>query len=732
MASNKLFKHNDLRFYIRALFDMSGIDARYLAPGYDEVPQANAQTIESVLEAEDQQNGEHMETHWLQYDRALQAVGMRESSGYNKGDSVESLHDARSNKKKDKNAYIGLARVNAERSKGHLQNVPLAFEMVANHPDEDGDTVQAVNRYREEILNQNNFRDHYNEFIADGHDFGSGILYNAYRERPHGADAWFLEERAKQGQPIEFDEYQKMQQMAKAHKICHIDTFDVIRDRRARGKTSADFSHNSHTITTWMEPITVTEAMQKFPEHKNAIKAGQNNLYMKLNPRAAKINRDDLLTTIKRTWIQCPVNYEMEYKVHVGNNIVVPKTQRKSRNAVLCITRLENAGIVDMKLDEYAHCEVPLTMWQRRASKFHPYGIGAFKDMWAAEWAYNIAFNGKFHWFNRMAKGGGFYLKGSGITDEQLQQRTQEHTWIGLDPNDMSPDLRDKGISSLIYDTRPTAFPSVYDNLEANMEGKVKDTGGWHGVSGAASGSSGRQEMILRNHAESGMEPTVANLEAAHIPLGRKFFSNIVQFDGDKHIEFNYEDPASGDTERVALNEVVGEVPEFDLDTGQWKLLPYEIRNSVKTLEYSTQISTRSIVPVNPTERRFWWLDTLSAIFPYTQSQEGVFMLQQLDRHVYNGLFRDMIEQLQEVFAQRAESQQRAMEEEQAREQRKDERDYNLEMIDREQNKYRLEQKARSDLLKAVQAFKDGDPNPMQQLSTQNPNIINQLHDLLE
>lgn len=714
------FKHNDLRFYVRALFDLAGIDIRYMVPGYQDVVQAMPQTIEGIVDTEDKQNSDHMKSQWLVADRALQAVGMRESTGYKKTESTAGAHSARENSK-DREAYIGLARINAERAKGHLYNVPLQFEIVPNNPT-DRVAIQGVNRYRDEILNANNWSSEYIDFISDGHDFGSGIVYNPYKPARNGLDEAFLEERARQGQPIEYDEYMKLQELAKSHVLRHIDTFSVIRDRRARGEHSADFSNPMHTITTWMEPISVTEAMQKYPDYKDKITPGISRLFRDVNPRAGDIASDDLMTMEKHTWIQCPVEYEITYQVHVGEGYTVPRTDPVKRTAVLHLVRLESCGIVEMHIDEYAHRQVPLTMWQRRPSKYHAYGIGAYKDMFAAEWAYNIAFNGKFHWFNRMAKGGGFYFKGV-LNKDQIEARTKEHAWVAIDPNELPANLRNQPLGSLIYDTRPQSFPSVYDNLEMSMETKVKDTGGWHGVAGQKSGSSGRQEQILRKDSETGMEPTIRNLEKSIMPMGVKFYSNIVQFDSQHEIEFDAEDPRTGEVEHVELNKVLGEVDAFDPETGEWKLLPYMIRNSVKTLRFSVQVATRSIVPINPTERRFFWLDTLSAIFPYTQSEEGVTMLDQLDKHVYNGLFTELVAELRQMYQRNAKMQQQAQQEQMQLAERQDAQQQELEMIDRQQNKYRLEQKALSDLMKALAAFQKGDSAPLQDVMNRNPNL---------
>jgi hypothetical protein len=719
---NQLFKHNDIRFYVRALFEMSGIDIRYMAPDFDSVPQASPEIIEQVLEQEDKENADHMETHWLYYDRAREAIGMRESSGYSNSSSNEAWRSERESKKKPSNAYIGLARTNANRTKEHLNELPLGFEMQGENP-QDGPAIQGVNRYRDEILNSNNWEAQKTMFIADGHDFGSGILYNPYKPTRTGrTDRWFMEERARQGQPIEFDEFAKMQDLTRSHVIKHIDTFDVIRDRRAYGEHSWDFSDPMHTITTVMEAISVTEAMQKFPKFKDRITSGISSVHQQVNPSAGFLYSDDLMITKRNTFIQCPVKYMLEVPVHVGNNIIMPQKEVIERTVVIRVERLENIGVVAMHVDEYAHGELPLTMWQRRASKFHSYGIGAYKDMWAAEWAYNIAFNGKFNWFNRMAKGGGFYFKGL-MGKKEINARTKEHAWIEIDPNSLPGNLRDQPISNMIYDTRPTAFPSVYDSLELSMEDKVNRTSGWHDVAGKPSGSSGRQQMILEQTAQQGMGPTVRNLEMAFLPLGDKLFSNIVQFDGERTIEFMHTDPVTQETEKVELNIPIGETEMYDPETGDYRLFAYEVRNSIKTLKWSTKVTTRSIVPSNPTEQRFFWLDTLNSVFPYTQSEEGLAFLEALNEKVYGGLFTQMIARLQEVFQRNAQTAQMQIEAEREKAAREDATEKEMKLVDAAQNKFRLEQKALSDLIKALAAFQKGDQEPLQTVLRDNPNL---------
>lgn len=721
--AERLFKHNDLRFYVRAFFDLSmangrqPVDIRYMVPGFEDVDQATAETIEGILEEEDEQNAEHMKQHWLHYDRALMAVGMRESSGYETGQEFgEVVTDREKNKKKKvvKNAYIGLARTNAEHAKDHLGNVPLGFEVTANNPQVDKAAIASWNRWRDEVLNSNNFSKQKKLFIGDGYDFGSGIIYNPYRERKTGADTMFFEERARQGQPIEWEEYQQYEEYLKSHVFEHVDTFSVIRDRRAKGEASMSFKNPCHTITTWLENITVTEARQRWPHLADRIQPNISDLFNRINPGSLEKHQDDLMVTVKNSWIQMPVSYPFTFNVHVGGGNTVPRTTMRNRVAVVRVERLEGIGVADMYIDEYAHGQIPLTMWQRRPSKYHSYGIGAYKDMWSAEWAYNIAFNGKFRWFDRLAKGGGFYFKGV-LGKEHIDERTKEHAWVSIDPNSLPADMRERSIKDLVMDTPSQPMPSVYDNLEISMEDKVNRTSGTTGMLGEPVGNSGRQQLLLRNQSEAGLGPTVANLEDPFLEMGEKFFSNSVQFDAGRPIRFMHSDPVTGEKQLAELNVPEGEIDTFDIHTGEWKMLAYHIKNDISKLDYKVQISTRSLIPSNPTERRFFWQDTLQMVQPLTQSLQDVLFLEEYDKHVFGGLLHDMVERLKQVHTQNMESGQQQLQREQQLDQREKDRAFELDMLDKEQNQFRLEAKAQADLIKALAAFKDGDTRLLHQ-----------------
>lgn len=726
------FRHNDLRFYVRAMMDVSEqngrdpVDIRFMVPGFDRVQQATPQTIESELEAEDQHNADHMKTHWLHHDRAQMAVGMRESSGYEDagGNGMSRVLGDRDKKKQAKNAYIGLARINAEHAKDHLNNIPLGFEVVANNPGTDKEAVASWNFYRDEILNHNNFEQVKKLFIGDGFDFGSGIIHNPYRERSTSADAMFLEERIRQGQPISIDEYEKHTEFIKTHVFEYIDTFSVLRDRRAKGEASMSFTNRAHTITTHMEHITVTEAMQEYPHLADRIQPNISDLYNEINPRSLHKHHDDLMITRKHTWIQFPVRYRLPVIVTDEFDEEVVKILDRNRTAVMRIVRLEGIGIADMLIDEYAHNQIPLTMWQRRPSKYHAYGIGAYKDMWSAEWAYNIAFNGKFRWFDRLAKGGGFFFKGV-LGQEQINQRTKEHAWVSIDPNQLPADLRDRPIRDLVMDTPSQQLPTIYDNLEVNMEDKVNRTSGTRGLLGEPVGQSGRQQLLLKNQSEAGLGPTVSNLESPFLEMGEKLFSNMVQFDGDRMIRFNRTDPVSNEEQEVILNEPVAEVDDFDLMTGEFRLLASEIKNSLKNMDYRVRVSTRSLIPSNPTEQRFFWQDTLTAIQPMIQTPEGVLFLEELDKRVFGGILGDMLQRIQQMQQQRFDIQTQQAQQAQALQEQQAQQQNQFETIDRLQNKFRLEKKAESDLLKAIAAFKNGNEAPLDQFINDNSNIIN-------
>lgn len=710
-----VFRHNDLRFYVRAIVDMTGADVRELCPGYEEVEQATLETIEGRLAAEDNLNAESMESKWLYIDRALEAISMREGNDYTKARTVESYYTGLE-KRNDSRAYIALARTNAEKSKAYLNDVPLSFEVVARNPEQDGEAIKALNYYRDEILNRNGYTHENEKVIADGHDFGSGIWQTTYKEKRDKPDLKFLARRKKAGQPLSWDEYEQMEHTKAGHVFKRLDTFKVLRDRRAKGEDSMSFDDRNHTMVTVMDTMTVTEALKRYPKKRSTISAGLSTVQLRTNPEVTKVNTDDLLITVKETWIKMPVNYELTYPVDVGGGVLAERTEMVDEDVWLHVTRLEGAGIVDMAFDEY-DCGLPLTMWFRRASKHHSYGIGAYKDMHAPEWAFNAAFNGKFRWFNRSSKKTTFALKGA-LTKESHEARQKEGSIIEIDPKSLPMQYqKDFDMRKLVYETDIGAFPSIYDNIERDMISQIDRQGD---MTGAGKAYTGRQQALIDNKKAEGMNPIVGNLEAAHLPLGQKFFSNVIQFDGEKPISFNRKDPISGENANVELNAPQGYAEKYDAQTMERSVYAYAVKNSVRNLQFDTVITARSIMPINPTEQRFWIQDQMNAMFPYTETAKGVFFLDEWNKKVLGGLFTDMIDKMKEYDDRIAKANQENEVAEMQQIKGDKEREFGLKLKELEQNAFRLEQKGDSDqdkatatLMNSIVQFMNGDADAL-------------------
>jgi|GEM_PF-1170900 hypothetical protein len=713
---SKGFVHNDLRFWVRMLYDMSGIDVRYMVPDYEDTVQATAETIEQFLMEEDNQNLAVMESLWMYKDRALEAISMRENDGYNTADSGRNYYSDTKVKRSDSRAYIGLARNNAEKSKGYLFKVPLNFEAVARNPEQDAETVKALNVSRNSILNDLNYEINRKNFISDGHDFGSGILFVGKEHSPKVRNHRFLRDRARQNQPLTWEEYERFDHTLIRQKIEYIPTFELIRDRRARGEESMDFEHDSHTIITWMKSISVTDAMMRYPKFKDKIKPGISDTQLRSNPTLNQIRNDHNMTTIKHTWIPMPVRYVERYQVDVGGGVMAEREQVIERRAWVHVVRLEHAGIVEAAIDEYDHGMCPLTMWFRRPSKLHAYGIGAFKDMHSPEWAFNLAFNGKFKYFKSTFKNTKFTYKGV-LTEDQVKETKKEGTVIEIDPKALPSNLKNLPMANLIYEAPVGQFPSMYDNLEQDMIYHVDRQGEM--VSNRQA-YSGRQEALQNYGNETTMSPIVGNLEAAVKWLGEKFYSNLVSFIGDKPFQVTVQDPITKEYSQVAFNEPLGQYEQMDPITRERSLYTYAVKNGLKNLQFDTQISTTSIIPVNPTEQRFWIQETMASLFPYTQSPKGVVMLRMMDQTVYGGMFREWIDQMQAIDQQMMQAaQQNERANLQLLQEEKD-REYSLKLKELEQNAFRLQQKAESDQDKATAAmmnamvqFMNGDANAL-------------------
>jgi hypothetical protein len=717
------FRIDDINFYAWALKQdwpsmPDGYDSENdhemlekLASDHKKTPQASLETIDGELEDELQLDATHQRKNWLWLDRAIEAVGMLEADGFDlgkRGKLFSSNYYTNHKKYSKKNAFISLVKPNLDTYKDQLSQSNIEFKMVPNDPKQDSGAISAVNDFTTEIKNDNNFEQQKDMVEHDGAAYGSGVWHVSYDEKEANPDDMFLEENLKDGVPIKFDDFMRMKRLTKAHQLERVDTFEIIAHRNASGQGSWDFDDEQHPYLHRVRQIRVARAKRDYTDHKNKITSSTSDVYRETNPKSFVLDKNDEdMVTLKETWIKFPVNYDVDVPIEFADGTVEEHTMNKDRQAICYVARLEGVGIVDMSLDYYKHNRIPFVQWVNFPSTKHSRGIGLCKYGYAPQKVHTIMFNGKLRFFDRMVKGGGFFLKGV-MTQDEIEKRTREHSWIGIDVNELPPELQDKPINQLVYDNRPQNFPSVYDRLEAQTERYINTSMNIPpSKKGFQQGSSGRQDLALINQSDQSASPGVKAVEAAQLPVGEMLHSNIVQFDGDKeNITFYTEDEKNpGDFKTQVLNKVMAEAVEYDLyadendQWAKWKIYPTLVKNSIKSLRYSTQIASRSIVPSNPTERRFFFQNLLQSIQGLIESKRGITTLKWTNQFGFGGIpgFDQFIGELEQSINEDRQFQQQMAQKQEQREAQQQQFEQSVKTEELRQNLIRLRQNAQNE-----------------------------------
>lgn len=657
------FRIDSLQYYVWALsqdwpsmpggYDSDNGHAKLkeMAGGYKNVIQANLQTIDNAIEHELTLDARHQQYYWLWVDRAIEAIGMLEADGLDLATRgkvfAKQYYDAHEQSSK-KNAFISLVKPNIDIYKSQLYQSNVVFEAAPNDPRQDAQEIADFNDYSAEILNQNNFEkakeNHAHDFAA----YGSGIFLADYREDEANPDDMFLEERIRDGEVIDFEEYQRFKRLIKAHVVDYIPTFEIIAHRNAAGHDSWNMAGSmEHPYAHWVRQRRVSWLKRKYPKHADKISASTSDIYRQTNPRSFVLDyNDEDQATIKTTWIRFPVSYDLTIPIRLADGQIVEKMHTKNRSAVCRVDRIEGVGIVDMHLDRFAHNQLPLAQSVNFPSSKHSRGIGMCKYGYAPQKVHQIMFNGQLRMFERMVKGGGWFFKGV-IDKREIKEQQKEGTWIGIDRKNLPPDLKKLPVKDLVAENQQMQFPTIYERLQVMTENYVNTAMSAPPPSkGFASGTSGRQDMALINQANEVSSGGVRNFESVMQPLGEMVHANIVQFDGDRlDIEFMAEDRGRpGNFRQVVLNQVINERVEFDPmapDDGRWNkwtILPTKIKNNLKSLRFTTKISTRSLLPTNPTERRLFMNDFIQRIFPLTETKRGIELLKWMVESGMGGL----------------------------------------------------------------------------------------------
>lgn len=653
------FRIDQLGFYVWALSQdwpsmPGGYDSdklKQMAPDYENCIQANLETIDNLIEDELQLDADHQRNYWLWVDRAIEAIGMLEADGLDLGSrgKIFAKNYYRAHRTAShNNAFISLVQPNLRAYKEQIHDDSIIFDAVPNHPAQDANEIAAFNHYATEILNDNNWPANRDKMIHQFAAYGNCCAQVDYRIDEASADSMFMDERLESGDPIPFEEYMRFRRLIRAHKVEFIDSFEVIAHRNAAGEDSWDIAGSQmHPYVHRVQQKRVAWLKQKYPKVADKIRASTSEIYMNTNPKSFMLQyNDEDQATLKSTWIRFPVNYKVTVPVLLDNGDVVQKIDPRNRSAIGRIDRIEGVGIVDMELDKFAHNMLPIAQAVNYPSMKHSRGIGLCKFGYAPQKVHQIMFNGRLRMFERMTKGGGWYFKDV-ISKKEIQQQQKEGTWIGIDHKKLPAELAQRPINDLITNNQDMQFPSVYGQLEAVTEQYINTAMNIPpSKKGFRAGQSARQDMALISQSDQISSSGKRNFEAIMMPLGKMIHSNIVQFDGERYnIEFSVPDPNNPNTFRsVILNQVINERIEFDPYAeadglySQWKIFPTKIRNNLKTLRFSTQISTRSIIPTNPTERRLFMNDFIQKVFPLTESLRGIDLLEWLVESGFGGM----------------------------------------------------------------------------------------------
>lgn len=699
MSPNDAFVYNRLAHYVWALSQKwpsarDGYDVRYMVKGYEQYHQIDLDSLKQLLMDEISQDALHQKWWWLRVDGCIETIAMLQSDG-NLIDGMPSraTYDKQMEGRK-LNGYTTRIKSNVERVKNSYRNASVAFEARPENPELMADAISSFNAFTRKTLEINNFESQKENYIHDGVAFGSGVMqvhHDATRGIPD--DTWF-EEKIRQGVPLDYNEYKTFLSIARSHIVESVDTFEIIRDRHARGRDAASFDNAVHTRVTRVRKRPLAYVQTKYPDKAHLFSPNITSIYQYTNPSSLQDPATDYHVIEYEVQICCPVRYDLEYNVMLGPGVSERVSQKRERNAIVKVVFFECAGIVDMCIDEYAHNRFTYQQWMHTPSYFHGCGIGLAKYGRDTERILNIMMSGQLRFFDRMSKGGGWFY--SNVIDEAtVQKRAREGTYIGIDYSKLPAELKNRPISDLVMDNRPTTMPVVYDQLMnraeeyTNRAMMVPDA-----ARGIKQGSSGRQELILTNQAEEVINSGIAAYEMSYHGIGLRLHANIVDIEADTEMSFFTED-RYGKPQTIELNKPEGELLEFDPIEQTYKAVPVAIKNSLRTLRFDTALVTRPVIPTNPAQLSLFYRGLAESLLPFIQmGPTGLVFVDFLNRYAYNDIpgLGDMIKQLRDMAGAQLEQEQEMMGQQQQQQAEREAFDQAVQKAELSQNQMRLMQ----------------------------------------
>lgn len=711
-SAHQKFTYNDLKFWAWA-FDQFIGDVRDLIPdGGDDLPeQFDLDVLDKMCQQEFDKDLEHQQYWWMYYDRAAEAIPLLESDGpesyeypMNGRLSREGYDSIREQGVEE--AYINLVASNVDRKMGSLAGVKPSFYAEAISGKDDR-TVHALNKYIEDIKDNVNMDLIYNRYKYDGIALGSGVMRFGHGVDMSNPDFALFRNLVQKRPFLTPEELEKYERAFKYHQVEYIPTFNCIRYRGAGGSQSMSFTNPIHRQCTYIENISVAEARTKWPDYAGDIQAGIAEAANRISPNLSLVE-DDLedMVTVYHHRIKFPVIETIEVPVGYNDQEKQMIKKEKTRYAIGYITRVHKCGIVDMDLDTYNHNQMDLVQWVSYPSAKHSCGIGMVKFGRDPQIVHNKLHNGMLRYFGRQIKGGGFYIDGV-VADDDLKNLSKGNRWVKIDRSKLPFNMKNAKLSDLIMDNRPPAFPSSYANLmgleEAAVDRSMSATDAWKGQT---SGYSGFQQQLASQ--DSGMMHTNTTdiLQFNAKEMGVILLNNVVQFDGDRRIEFTRSND-DGDRQNYVLND-----PDFfyqdwdpeapDANEDGYRFVANDILNNIAVLQFNVKVHARNIVPDKPVEKTNFYIQMLQFIDQYIQTSHGRILL----RNFYNEGMRipgldtslDQMDELDRTQREvQAEMAQRAEEYEMLR----DKRAWAKDKAEIDQNLLRLMQKFVADISKA-------------------------------
>lgn len=691
---------NDLSHWIWAFnqFKDGGDLREYLARPNPLPEQFSLEHLDQFIEKELQQDADHQQTWWMDFDRAAEAMPIIESDGTEDAndpfrgqlteDAYRNLSDSRR-----KNPFINIVSGNVNRKLAMLSNIkPTFYPDITN--DVDMEAQETLWEWVKTIKENLDLEQHHDQFKLYGITVGSGVLRFRYGQKWNARDMNMIR-RISQKREITLNEFQRFQMMLETHQAEHLHPFSVVNYRGANGSEANSYDAPIHRQVHWFETISVAQAKLEFPEYADQIQPGLAKEHKKVRPFLFESdNTDHGMVDKKITEIKFPVIDEIEMNVRIpGTEETVKRPYSQPRIAIGHIERIEGVGIVKMRFDYYDHAHFELVQWVNFPSSKHSKGIGHIKYGRDPMVLFNILHTRQLEYFGRQIKGGGIYLKDV-ISEDEIQNMVKGNRWTGVSLQNLPPHLQkqDLSLQDVVQDNRPPTLTSAYPQLmqmekeSADIAMSMPDT-----LRGVRAGESGVQENILQQQGQSMHNFTEKQLHSADREMGDLVNYNIVQFDGAKTFTFQRTGD-DGEKRNFAVNVPVNPYETDEVDEfGRTRIAVDHIKNDIGSVEFVTKIGGKPIIPEEPFERWQFLLQLAQYVIPLVQDPRQRIAVKELLGNEGNmTVINDMIGQMEEYDAEQMKTQAKVAEKEQQREQFEKDREFAINKAEQSQELFRL------------------------------------------